>query len=507
MHPSPRTGFCFWDALIDELVDRGIPRDEIVTSRSEMATPIKEKRAHDDLRAGRKRVALFSTAKGGTGLNVQRRLVALHNVDACWRPCDQEQRIGRILRTGNIIFPTGEAGCECPGTRKYGGVRVKQWVTVNSLEARIYGLLQQKAAFISSVMKADIDHRQIDDISAGALSFAEIKSVVMGEPAIMAEAEINGLIRKLTTLKSMHEGQQWRLGARKVELARLIASERQRTILLGMDRARLEASADAPTMIQGIPLGGLKEPGKAMDRAVLDAKINGGGTVATIRGFKISAVMDPQTKEWTLEADGAFASSIEVGRSLGGQLLNRAEALIDSIPKRLEGAEERLERYEAELEEVTVKIGAGFEHDRMIESLRTIHDVIATELAAHPDRRDRIALDTALDDFKRLKAATEQAEKSAARKRDVAKSAIEQIMEAAREKEPEAGEFVDADSADAPEADAAQPSDQPEAAEAIHDAPLTPPVSMAQALAERARRKGRARMDDPRQGWLFPEVA
>jgi len=37
----------------------------------------------------------------GEGTNVQKRLVALHHLDAPWRPADIEQREGRILRQGN----------------------------------------------------------------------------------------------------------------------------------------------------------------------------------------------------------------------------------------------------------------------------------------------------------------------------------------------------------------------------------------------------------------------
>ena len=42
-----------------------------------------------------------STQKMGSGTNVQERLIALHHLDAPWRPADVEQREGRILRQGN----------------------------------------------------------------------------------------------------------------------------------------------------------------------------------------------------------------------------------------------------------------------------------------------------------------------------------------------------------------------------------------------------------------------
>lgn len=54
-----------------------------------------------DVRSGKVRILFGSTQKMGSGTNVQERLIALHHLDAPWRPADVEQREGRILRQGN----------------------------------------------------------------------------------------------------------------------------------------------------------------------------------------------------------------------------------------------------------------------------------------------------------------------------------------------------------------------------------------------------------------------
>ena len=53
------------------------------------------------MRASKVRILFGSTQKMGTGANVRERLIALHHLDAPWRPADVEQREGRILRQGN----------------------------------------------------------------------------------------------------------------------------------------------------------------------------------------------------------------------------------------------------------------------------------------------------------------------------------------------------------------------------------------------------------------------
>ena len=55
-----------------------------------------------DCRAGKVAVLLGSTDKLGVGTNIQTRSVALHHVDAPWRPADVEQREGRAVRPGNL---------------------------------------------------------------------------------------------------------------------------------------------------------------------------------------------------------------------------------------------------------------------------------------------------------------------------------------------------------------------------------------------------------------------
>ncbi len=99
---SPKGGksFSVYDDMRDRLIAAGISDKEIAfihdaDSDAQKATLFRA------VREGRVRVLLGSTAKMGIGTNVQTRLYALHHLDAPWRPCDVEQREGRILRQGS----------------------------------------------------------------------------------------------------------------------------------------------------------------------------------------------------------------------------------------------------------------------------------------------------------------------------------------------------------------------------------------------------------------------
>ncbi len=83
-----------------KLVRAGVPAREVAFIH-DCKTPAQRSELFAAVCAGRVRVLIGSTEKMGTGMNAQERLVALHHLDAPWRPADLEQREGRILRQGN----------------------------------------------------------------------------------------------------------------------------------------------------------------------------------------------------------------------------------------------------------------------------------------------------------------------------------------------------------------------------------------------------------------------
>src|SRR5207249_5222667 len=99
VHPTA-WGFSVYDEIIGKLVARGFPRTEIAVI-GDADSDAKKQALFERVRSGQVRVLLGSTTKMGTGTNVQKRLVALHHLDAPWKPAEVEQRDGRILRQGN----------------------------------------------------------------------------------------------------------------------------------------------------------------------------------------------------------------------------------------------------------------------------------------------------------------------------------------------------------------------------------------------------------------------
>jgi N12 class adenine-specific DNA methylase len=157
--PNP-VRFNVYHDLRSKLLSRGVPASEIAFIH-DADTDAQTKALFDAVNAGRIRILGGSTEKMGAGTNVQTRLVALHHLDAPWRPRDIEQREGRILRQGN----------------RNAEVSIYRYVTEESFDAYMWQTLETKARFIAQVMSGQTSVRSAEDVESSALTYAEIKAI------------------------------------------------------------------------------------------------------------------------------------------------------------------------------------------------------------------------------------------------------------------------------------------------------------------------------------------
>lgn len=105
------------------------------------------------MNTGKIRVLFGSTEMLGTGVNAQKRCVAIHHLDCPWRPSDLEQRDGRGIRTGNEI-------AKLHADNK---VDVILYAVEKSLDAYKFGLLHNKQLFIRQLKTNNMGSRTIDE--------------------------------------------------------------------------------------------------------------------------------------------------------------------------------------------------------------------------------------------------------------------------------------------------------------------------------------------------------
>ena len=195
--PTGGKGFSVYEDMRHKLLARGVPTEHIAFIQDYESDAAKLG-LFQSVRAGRVRILFGSTQKMGTGANVQERLVALHHLDAPWRPADVEQREGRILRQGNT---NSEA-------------QIYRYVTEESFDAYMWQTLETKAKFIAQVMNGQSDLRRIEDIDGAALTYAEVKAIASGNPMVIEKARVDAEVARLSRLHFEHQETLFKLRSR-----------------------------------------------------------------------------------------------------------------------------------------------------------------------------------------------------------------------------------------------------------------------------------------------------
>lgn len=213
------TGFSVYQELKRLLLALGVPAEQIEFIQDHDSDTAKAK-LFKKVRDGIVRILLGSTSKMGTGTNVQKRLKAVHQIDAPWVPASVEQRDGRGDRQGN----------ECASLELW------RYVTEGSFDAYSWNLLDVKARFIDQVMTAEQGLRTVEDISMTALSYAELKALASGNPLVLEKATVDAKVQKLSLAYDHWEQDRWRLGTRKGALV-------QRMQWITASMAKVEADA------------------------------------------------------------------------------------------------------------------------------------------------------------------------------------------------------------------------------------------------------------------------
>lgn len=179
--------YCVYDDLKEELEFRGMKSNEIAFIH-DASSPKKRKELIDKFNAGKIKVLVGSTDKMGEGLNVQRYCKSLHHLSVPWRPSDIEQRVGRILRQGNLNDEIEEY----------------RYVIKRSFDAFTWQIIENKAKYISQIFEEDTSIRDIEDIGSHTFSYAETKACACGDDRILELNNLQLKERKLKFLKKAY---------------------------------------------------------------------------------------------------------------------------------------------------------------------------------------------------------------------------------------------------------------------------------------------------------------
>ena len=340
--------FTIYDDIREKLVARGIPREQIAFIH-EANTEVRKKELFAKVRSGQVRVLMGSTFKMGAGMNVQDRLVALHDLDCPWRPGDLEQRSGRIIRQGN----------------RNKEVHIYRYVTESTFDAYLWQTVENKQKFISQIMTSKSPVRSCEDIDEAALSYAEIKALCAGDERIREKMDLDVDVARLRLMKANHQSQQYRL---EDNILRHFPAqiEENKGFLSGFeaDMKTLEQHSHPKDGFAGMEVKGdfltdKDNAGAAILEAFKDAKGLEPVPIGSYRGFSMSLTVENFGKDFILTLKGKMSHRVELGKDARGNLV-RIDNALAQMPERYKTVQGRLENVQAQLATAKAELGKPF---------------------------------------------------------------------------------------------------------------------------------------------------
>ncbi|MBB1517578.1 hypothetical protein H5398_16635, partial [Tessaracoccus sp. MC1679] len=373
---TPSDQWNIYHELRDQLHANGLPPGS-VRFIHDATTDQAKARLFADARAGKIAVLIGSTAKMGTGTNVQDRALHVMHLDAPWRPADVTQREGRAIRQGNQNTT----------------VQITQVITEGSFDTYMWQTLERKGRFIDQIMRGTLGGaRDIEDVSEATLSFAEFKAIASGNPLLLQHAEAQHDLARLTRLAEAHTHTQ-------IALRHTISSS-QHTIehLTGrLPELHAAAALSVPTAGDAfhVTLNGQRytKRGDAADElhamfALLNLRPDQHidlGPVAELGGHQIQmTALGNGNIAFTLTAAGDTPTvtipHADLGNPQKGTLTKLENLISRALPALIAGHEESLAEHHTRHAHATALHGQPFPHQDDLDTARQRYTAINEQL-------------------------------------------------------------------------------------------------------------------------------
>lgn len=378
--------FSVYDDMRAKLIASGFAEDEVAFIHS-ANTDEKKAALFEKVRRGDVRVLMGSTGKMGAGMNVQDRLVALHHLDAPWKPSDLEQREGRIIRQGNSLYDADPEGFE---------IEIYRYATEQTYDSRMWQTIEGKARFIEQLRSGQLDAREVEDVAAESASAAEMKAAASGNPLILEEFKLRDQVKKLEQKERQFKRAKYQAVSDADFMQTRLDALPEEQAIIARDVETLQANPlpvakkkDDPSFAGKI---GNKNYSKRKDfgQAIISeaksiiANREKDRVIGSLRGFDVSVGRDYSDDTFKIGLSGEWNYGNEryyLNNDPGGlatQLNNRLE----SIANLLENKQIEQSNAERDIPVLLEKGQQEFKEAAELSELRDQHNEILAELSA-----------------------------------------------------------------------------------------------------------------------------
>ena len=382
--PTNDGSFNVYDDLKKKLMEQGIPEEEIAFIH-EADSEAKKKALFNKVNEGQVRVLIGSTQKMGAGTNVQKKLIALHDLDCPWRPSDLQQRLGRIVRQGNDNDE----------------VEIFRYVTEGTFDAYLYQLVENKQKFIAQIMTSKAPVRVADDVDETALSYSEIKALATGNPLIIEKCNLEMEVAKLNMLKSSYLNQRYSL--EELVLRKYPADITRLTERIEGYEQDVALAAANPKPKEGFC--GMEVEGKQYaekedaGKAIIDVCTRMTGSDAVLlgqyRGFSMVLAYDGRSNEYRITLKGTLSHTVTLGADVFGNI-TRLDNALENLTDHLQIEKSFLEDTKGQLANARAELDTPFaREEELAEKSRRLKEL---NILLNMDQKDKTLMDDTPDE-------------------------------------------------------------------------------------------------------------
>ncbi|WP_333888290.1 N-6 DNA methylase [Sphingobacterium siyangense] len=401
------------------VLDHGIPAGEIRFIQ-EAKTEDQRKELIKAANEGRIRVLFGSTEMLGTGVNAQKRAVAVHHLDIPWRPSDLEQRDGRAVRKGNEI------------AKFFAGNKVDVFIYAveKSLDAYKFNTLANKQRFIGQLKSNTIAVRTLDEggmDEVSGMNFSEYVALLSGNTDLLEKAKVEKKISVLESEKHAFLRSKWSSSSKLENLTEELKTRSSRLERLNADwnnfQKRVQRSKDGnilnPILLDGVSTGaGVKEIGAKLSKLATVSRTGGDyEEIGSLYGFRLLVKTEMTQKDSSslVERDNRFficgEGNIKYTHNNGIMASDPERASLNFItalqklPGLIEEEDKKLRLLKDDLVVLNDIVNGSWNKEKQLAALKT-------ELAA-VERNIQLSLDTEkITNEKEISSEKEASEKS-----------------------------------------------------------------------------------------------
>lgn len=361
-------GFDVYNELKDLLVDRGIPKEAIAFVH-DANTDDKKNSLSRKVNSGEVRILMASTEKGGTGLNVQSRMKAVHHLDVPWRPSDIVQRNGRLIRQGNM----------------HQEVDIYHYITKGSFDNYLWQTQENKLKYITQIMTSKNPVRSAEDIDEQTMTASDFKALATGNPYLKLKMELENELTVLDNQKRAFNRSkdeyrhtiayckqnlpvlEKRLSQYDRDIAQSLATKSQ-DFVMRFDNRTMDNRAEAGDYLRKLITYNRSETKEVR-------------TLATFRGFELKMATRspseplPDMVSLTISGSNQYSVSLDLKSDVG--TIQRITNAIDHILEDQEKTEEMANNLKDKLSVARVEVEKVFPKEEDYQLVKAKYDILA----------------------------------------------------------------------------------------------------------------------------------